>query len=171
MSRTSLQDTQSVQDPQYAYNFDLIFQTIPGAGSNAAQEVRIKCTSTTIPESTLEQVVLENKSSRLHFAGRRVWSGTWNATMFETRSGSTRDSILGWQELARSLVANTGTYKTVYSVVAEIVLYDDVPNVVRRIRVHGVFPTSTGSPQLSSASEIVNYDVTFSYDYTEDVPV
>jgi hypothetical protein len=169
MARTSLQDVQSVQDPMLAFNFDLVFPALPGTGTAAARELIIKCTSTSIPESQLEQVSVEAKSVKLHFAGRRMWSGTWNTTMFESRSSSTRDAIIAWHELCRSWVGNSGSYKSVYAVPVEIVLYDDLPQVIRRIRMHGVFPQSTGAPTLGSNSEIVSYEITWSFDYTEDL--
>ena len=171
MGRTSVQDIQSTQDPQMSYNFDIIFPSIPGSGSSAARELTIKCTATTIPESQIEQVTQDNKTVRLHFAGRRVWSGTWNCTIMESRSNSTRDAIVTWQELARSLEANTGSYKSTYAVSAHLVLYDDLPQVTKRIKMVGLFPTSTGNPNLGSDSAIVSYDVTFSFDYTtEEAP-
>lgn len=167
MARTSLQDIQSTQDPLLAYNFDIILPPLPGGGSN--RQLTIRCQSTTIPESQLEQTSVEAHGIKLNFAGRRTWTGTWSATFFETRTNSTRDAIVAWQELARSWIGNAGTYKSVYSIPVEIVLYDDLPQVIRRIKMVGVFPTDTGAPSFDYTATVVTYQVQFSFDYTEDL--
>ena len=167
MARTSLQDVQSTADPQLAYNFDLVLPPLPGGGSN--RELIIRCQSTTIPESQLEQTSVEAHGIKLNFAGRRTWTGNWSATFFETRTNSTRDAIIAWQELARSWVGNSGSYKSIYSIPVEIILYDDLPQIIRRVKMVGVFPTDTSAPSFDSTSTVVTYAVQFSFDYTEDL--
>jgi len=167
MARTSLQDLSSVQDPLQTWNFDVVIPTIPG--SNDSRSFTYKCTSTQIPGSQLEQVPLEAHGVKLNFAGRRMYQGTWTVTLFETRNSSSRDLILKWIETARSWASNSGNYKSVYGVTGEVLLYDDLPQVVRTIRMYGLFPTSLDDSNLDQTGDIVRYTVTFSYDYTEDV--
>jgi len=57
----------------------------------------------------------------------------------------------------------------VYSIPVEIILYDDLPQIIRRVKMIGVFPTDTSAPSFDSTSTVVTYAVQFSFDYTEDL--
>jgi exo-beta-1,3-glucanase (GH17 family) len=117
----------------------------------------------------VEQVPLEAHGVKLNFAGRRTWDSTWSCTFFETRTASTRGSFVNWMELMRSWDNNSGSYKSAYAVTAELELYDDLPQVVKRIRLYNVFPTEVGETQMDQTSGIIQYPVTMSYDWTTDV--
>jgi hypothetical protein len=147
------------------WNWNLTIPNIPG--SSLSREVSYKALSTSIPGSKLEQVGLEAHGIKLNFAGRRQWDGTWNVTLVETRDSSTRDAFLAWQELARSWKANAGSYKSIYSTTVSLELYDDLPQVVREIKLFGVFPTSIDDVQLDQTGDIVRYSIQFSFDYSE----
>jgi hypothetical protein len=166
MPRTSLQEVLSVQDPLQTWNFDVVIPTIPGVSD--ARPISYKCIASQIPGSQVEQVALEAHGVKLHFAGRRQWTGTWTATFFETRDASTRDAMLKWLETARSWKNNSGNYKSVYSVTADVQLYDDLPQVIRTIRMFGLFPTNLEDVALDQTADIVKFNVTFSFDYTQD---
>ena len=165
MSRTHLREMLSVTDPLQSWNWDIFIPNIPG--SNDTTAITYRAVSSSIPETSLEQVSLEAHGVKLHYAGRRTWSGTWNLTLFETRQAGTRDALFKWQEFARSWENNSGNYKQDYSVTAELALYDDLPQVVRSIKMYGLFPTQIGETQLNQQAEIIQYQVTFSYDWTD----
>lgn len=169
MARTHLQEMLSVADVLQTWNWDLTIPSIPGLAD--PREITYKCTSTSIPSSKVEQVALEAHGVKLNYAGRRTWDGSWTATFFETRLGTTRDAFINWMELMRSWQKNSGTYKSIYGVTAEIELYDDLPKIVRRIRLYGLFPTDVGEATLDQTSGIIQYNTTFSYDWTEDLAV
>lgn len=169
MSRSGLQEVQSVLDVLQTWNWDLVIPTIPGASDTRA--LTYKCISTSIPGSSIEQVGLEAHGVKLNFAGRRTWSGSWEATFVETRDGNTRALFIAWMELIRSWENNTGSYKSQYSVPVELSLYDDLPQVVRAIKLIGAFPTAVGDVSLDQTSGIVQYAITFSYDYTTEQKV
>jgi hypothetical protein len=69
----------------------------------------------------------------------------------------------------RSWNNNSGSYKSTYGVTGELALYDDLPQVVKSIRIRGLFPESVGDVALDQSSGVIQYSVTFSYDYTEDL--
>ena len=164
--RPGLQEVQSVQDPLMQWNWNILIPTIPGTGDT--RDISYKAISTSIPSSSLEQVPLESHGIKLNFAGRRTWTGTWNVTMIETRTASTRDMLIKWMELARSWVNNSGSYKSRYGVMAELQLFDDIPTLVRSIVMVGMFPLEIGEATLDQSSGIVQYSVNFSYDYTDE---
>lgn len=165
MARTSLNDVSSVQDPLQTWNWDLFLPSIPGGGNS--RELTIKCISSTIPGSAVEQVGVEAHGVKLNFAGRRTWTGTWSATFFESRNSSTRDSFIKWLEFARSWKNNSGAYKADYAVSGELALYDDLPQVVRSIKMLGMFPLTVDDVSLDQSSGVVTYSVSFSFDFAE----
>jgi len=165
--RPSLQELVSTLDPLQTWNWSMIFGTIPG--SSDTRQMTYKCVSTVIPGSNLEQVGLEAHGLKLNFAGRRTWSGQWEATFFETRDAGTRTALVNWQEFSRSWVNNSGSYKSEYATKAALQLFDDRPLVVREIEIYGVYPMTVGEPQLDQTSDIIRYPVTFSFDYTKDL--
>ena len=164
MARTHLRETLSTLDPLQTWNWDIIIPVIPGVADS--REITYKAISSQIPDSSVEQVGLEAHGVKLNFAGRRVWTGRWEATLFESRNAGTRAALFQWLEYMRSWENNSGTYKAEYSVTGVLNLYDDRPIVVREIKLYGLFPLEVGSVTLDQTSGIVQYNVSFSYDWT-----
>lgn len=167
MARTSLQDVAGLPDPLLSYNFDLIFPSIPGGGSTRAMTV--KCMSTALPGMQLEQQTASLHGVEINYAGRQIWTKTFQATFIETRDGGTRAAIRRWIEFARNNKANSGNYKSQYGVDAVMLLYDDIPNVINTTKIVGCFPTQLDDVNMDGAQgTIVQVSVTFSYDWTEE---
>lgn len=166
MARTSLADARSLPDPLLTYNWDIIVPIMPGTSNT--RSFTFKALSTSIPGKMLEQVPVNLGPAELRYAGRENNSHSWACTIHETRDVGTRDMLRRWQSLARNNIANTGTYKAIYAVTADLVLYDDIPSEVRRITMLGLWPETIDDSQLDRASGAVQVSVTFSYDdFTE----
>lgn len=166
--RTSLSDVRALPDPLMTYNWDLIVPIMPGTANT--RPFTFKALSAVIPGKLLEQVPVNLGPAEVRYAGRENNSHSWACTFHETRDTGTREMLRRWQQLARNNIANTGTYKDVYAVNAELVLYDDIPNEVRRFVLFGVFPETIDDSSLDRASAAVQISVTFSYDdFTETI--
>jgi hypothetical protein len=167
MARTSLQDVRSLPDPLQQYNWDLIIPLMPGTPNSRA--FTIKAMTTSIPGAQLEKVEVPLHGVQLNFAGRPTFSRQLQVTLLETRDVGTRDMIRRWQRIARDMITNTGTFKEIYSTSMEMVLYDDIPTEVKRIKLIGCFPESLDDSQVDgNASQAVNISCTFNYDYIEE---
>lgn len=167
MAKTSLQEMMSVLDPQKTFNWELVLPNIPGLADT--RQLTFKCISTEIPDSNVEQVSWEGHGVKLHFSGRRTWTGTWTATFVEDRLNSTRSAFVNWLELIRSWDNNSGSYKSQYAVPGEITMYDDTNTAIRAIKVINIWPTGIGAPTLDQTADIVKYTITFSFDMTREV--
>ena len=75
MARSGLQEVTSVLDVLQTWNWDVFINKIPGS-SGDTRGLTYKCTSTSIPGSSVEQVKLEAHGVQLNYAGRRVWGQT-----------------------------------------------------------------------------------------------
>lgn len=169
MARSSLWDVRSIGDPAQSWNFDLFLPTIPG--SSDARDLTFKCKTTDLPGFGLETLDVALHGVSIPYAGRAVYTHSLNATFLETRDWSTRDKFWKWRELARSWKNNSGSYYSTYAVDGvELVVYDDLPQVVRTIKVWGFWPETIAEVNLDgSASSEVLQTITFKYAFTEDL--
>lgn len=167
MSRTSLQDVRSLPDPLQQYNWDLIVPIMPGTPNSRA--FTFKAMTTSIPGALTEKVLVPLHGIELGYQGRTNFSHTLAITLLETRDVGTRDMLRRWQRIGRDWTTNTGTYKEVYSTTVELILYDDLPSEVKRIKLIGVFPENIDDAGLDgSASAAVNISCTLHYDYLDE---
>ena len=167
MARTAYTDVRSLPDPLLSYNFDLIIPNIPGGGDT--KRLTIKCQSSSIPGTSVEDVTVSLHGVDLKFAGRQMWSHTLTTTYVETRDMSTRFAIKRWIEFCRNTRLNSGNYKANYATLADLVLYDDVGNVIRTTRMEGFFPQTMDDAAVDgTSSTVVTIGVTFAYDSAFD---
>ena len=166
MSATTLQNFMSVLDPQKTFKWEVVIPNMPGVTDS--RQFTYKALSTTIPGSSINQIKVEAHGVALHFSGRRVWTGTWNVTLVEDRLNNTRDGIWSWLERVRSWKDNSGSYKSQYAVPAELNLLDDANLTMRTIKLVNIWPTQLSEPSADQSDDVIKYDVTFSYDFTDE---
>ena len=168
MIRTSLQDVAGLPDPLLSYNFDLMFPRIPGATGDV-RGMTIKCMTTSLPGMQLEQVTASLHGVEVSFAGRQIYSKTFQATFYEARDCGSRQAIRQWIEYARNNRRNAGNYKSQYAVGAMMYLYDDIPNVINETKIVNCFPTAMDDLSMDGGQgQLVQLQCTFSYDWTEE---
>lgn len=168
MTRTSLQDIRSLGDPLQQYNWDIIFTRIPGTAD--IKPFTFKAMTTSLPGMMLESVPTALHGVELRWAGRANYSHQLQVTLLENRDASTRDMLYKWHKYARNWRANTGAYKDQYAVTVQMLLYDDLPQVVRTIELTGCWPENIDDTSLDgSASGAVQMSMTLSYDDFEDL--
>lgn len=168
MPHTSYSDVRSLPDPLLSYNFDLIIPNLPGGGDT--KRLTIKCQSTSIPGTSVDDVTVSLHGIDLKFAGRQMWSHTLQATYLETRDMGTRFAIKSWIEFCRNARLNSGNYKANYATIADLVLYDDTGKTVRTVRMEGFFPQTMDDGAVDgTSSTAVTIGVTWAYDAAFDV--
>lgn len=160
--RPSINEYKSVGDPLISADFLLLIPSIPG--SPDPRRLMYKVISTSLPGSQIEQVVHEIGARKFHFAGRRMYSGTWTAQLVETSDGSTRSDLLNWMSIARPYATGNGTYKNQYAVDAELRVYDAANRLAISCVISGMFPLSVDDANLEQSSSILQYSVQFSFD-------
>lgn len=167
MARTGLSDVNSIPDPAQGWEFDLFLPTIPGTSDT--KQLTFRCMSTSLPGTELDRVSVALHGVEKIFAGRRNYSHNINTTFLEAIDWKTRDSIKKWIDTARNWITNTGTQSQTYKVNAQIVLYNDQPQVARTIIVYGLWPQQMNDVALDGGqSNHVQLDVTWSFDLTDD---
>ena len=167
MGRTSLSDVSSVGDPLQQWNWDLLIPNMPG--SSNSRPFTIKCQTASIPGFEIEKVDVPLHGVQIQYAGRAVYSHTFEVTVMETSDASTRSMLVAWKNQIRDIVNNVGNSKNSYGTNLQLVLYNDVPAVVRTINIYGAWISAVGDSTLDGAqSALVSYSVTFTYDYFDE---
>ena len=167
MARTSLRDISALPDPLQQYNFDLIIPNLPFGGN--AKALTIKCLSTPLPTSNVEDVTVSLHGVDFKFAGRQMWNHTLATQYLETRDMSTYNTLNAWVYGQRNSVQNTGAYASEYKTTGWIHLYDDKGLVVKKMQLMGLFCQTVDEPNFDgSASGAINIGCTFAYDYILD---
>lgn len=102
------------------------------------------------------------------YGGRKIYTHSMNTTFLETADWSTREKFRRWHEM-RDWVKNTGMLASAYKVTGQLVLYNDIPAVVRTINLRGLWPDVIAEVQMDGAQNgAVNLQITWAYDFWED---
>jgi len=118
----------------------------------------------------LESTPVALHGVELRFAGRANFSHQLPLTLLENKDVSTRDMLNKWMRSARDWITNSGSYKDVYGVTVQLLLYDDIPQVVRTINLYGCWPETFDDASVDGqTSGAVQISMTLSYDFWEDV--
>ncbi len=161
-----MQAYRSVGDPLLSCDWYLMIPNIPGASD--PRKMSYKVVSTALPGSQIEQVQMEIGAKKFNFAGRRTYTGSWTATLVETADASTRGDLLRWMDLARPYTQGAGTFRSEYGQTSELRVYDARNNVAVSAVLHALFPITIDDTPLEQSSSIIQYSVTFSYDYVDE---
>lgn len=164
--RPSLRDYQSVGDHLITADWYMLIPYIPGASDPRSMSYKIN--STMLPGTQIEQVQSEVGARRFNFAGRRLFTGTWNATLIETANGSSRADLINWMNLARPYVTGAGSYKSQYAVTAEVRVYDAANRVAVMSTIYGLWPMQIDDANLDQASSVLQYNIQFSFDRADE---
>lgn len=162
MARTSLTDILSVGDPAQSWNFDFFLPIIPG--SSSTRDLTFKCMTTDLPGTQLEPLDVALHGVQIPYAGRRMFTQTLNVTFLETHDWSTIEKFRRWAEIARSWRGNSGTMSSSYWVTGQIVLYNDIPSVVRTVQINNLWPSNIQEIQMDGSSTApVQQSIEFKY--------
>lgn len=167
MAKPGLADLRSLPDPLQAQNFAL-FVNVPSP-QGEARRLTLQCQSAPLTGINNETVPVALHGVEVIYQGRPMWEKTFSTTFIETRDTIIRDTIRGWIEFARNARNNTGTYKSEYESVGDVVLYDDQYRAVKTVRHYGFYPTQLNEVSLDgSNSSVVSVTVTWSFDFTSE---
>lgn len=167
MTRTSLFDVESVADPAQSWNFDMFLPAIPGSSDTRA--LTWKCMTSALPGFGFDNVEVPLHGVVLNYAGRKTFTHTFNSTFMEASDWSTRSQFYAWSESMRSWINNSGTFASAYKVNAQLVVYNDLPQVSRTINVMGMWPAEVADVELDGgASNLISLNITWRFDYLQD---
>lgn len=169
MARTGMSDVISIGDPAMAHNFDLYFPTIPGATDT--RDLTFKCQGTSIPGFTTETATVDLHGVKVPYMGAAGFSQSITVTFVESISWSVRNKLRAWRDSARNWITNTGSLANQYCVDLQLVLWDDVPNVVKTVQLYRSFILTLEDLSVDGANggTVLVPSATFAYTYHQDM--
>ena len=147
-----MKTAQSVPDIISNDQFDLIFGTIPGAGS--AKSIRVKCQTVTIPGTETAQIPVRMWGFQTNFIGNTKFSSyTFNAAFYEDRNAGSYIQLKSWENVqTNGSTGSSAGRRSSISTTASIILYDAVGRAAMVLVANNVWLQNLNELQLSSDS-------------------
>src|SRR5210317_2452584 len=127
------------------------------------------CSATTLPASTVGEVIVPFRGRNIYMAGDREFE-QWSTTIINDTDFLIRNAIERWSNGINNMSDNEGiTNPTDYQVDAFVDHLDRNGNTVKSYTLRGAFPTGVGEIELDydEKTAIETFVVTFSYQYFE----
>lgn len=162
----TIQDIRGVNNPQRAYEWEVkLYSTEVGSSEMNILTQRAK--SVTIPETSVDTIVINYKSRKAHYAGRSASPSTVTIVFWDDEGHTVYNHFKRWMEerLTKSEVGGGVEADRYTSRMVIDMLKHDSQTVSGQFTLTRVFPISIGDIQLSyDQSEHMEVSVTFSYD-------
>lgn len=149
--------------PQKSFMWEV---SITGLSTGSLSDLTVYARTVNIPVSSVEQVIIPFKSSRVQFAGRDMSDHTLQMTLWDSEAADVYGFFQEWMNLIRNPVTGAQTPKNIYTADTRITLMDSSGNnPTFYVDLTNSFPTELGELSLSyDSSEAVEINVTMSYD-------
>jgi len=159
----NIQEVRSINTPQKSYMWEVEVQ---GLSTGALQNFAFYAKTVSLPQSAVEQIIVNHKASRTHFAGRDAAAHTVTMTLWDDEAQTIYKFLNDWMQLIHNEVTGSSVSRDLYVADLVIKLKDSADeNVTGTITLGHAFPMDLAEIALSyDASEPVEISVTFSYD-------
>lgn len=161
----TIQDIRGVGNPQRAYEWEVSLTTNSIGGNVSLLNRRAK--SVSIPETSVDTIIINYKSRKAHYAGRSASPSTVTIVFWEDEDQNVYQFFKNWMEdkLTDSEVGGGVTADQYTADMFIKTLAHDSTTPTGTFRLTRVFPISIGDIQLSyDQSEHMEVSVTFSFD-------
>lgn len=147
--------------------FKLQFTSIPNASAGPT-DLLLRCKAVTLPELSNEKVQVDIHGFQMNFRGRRrQGTGDMQVTFTEFKDVKVSTALRQWHEyVVGTASGNSGGYKSDYSTMADLSIFDTTGAEVLKYRCFNTFITSIPELSLDSSQQAaVEIQATFSIDY------
>ena len=160
---SNIQDVRAITKPQKSYMWEVEVQ---GLSTGTIQNMGFFAKTVTIPQTAVEQIIINHKASKAHHSGRDAAAHTVTLTFWDDESQTIGKYFNNWMDLMLNQSTGAGTSRDVYAADMLIKLMDTADeNVTSTIKLSKVFPTDISEVSLSyDTSEPVEYSITLSFD-------
>jgi hypothetical protein len=127
------------------------------------------CTATTLPASTLGEIVVPFRGRNIYMAGDREFE-TWDTTIINDTDFLVRNAIERWSNGMNNMSDNEGLVNPVdYQVDAFVDHLDRNGNTIKSYTFRGMFPTNLAAIDLTydPATTLETFTCTWRYQYWE----
>ena len=160
---SNIQDVRTINNPQKSYMWEV---SVNGLLVDGAEDLAFYAKTVSIPQVAVEQMIINHKAAKTHYAGRDASAHTVTMTFWDDESQTIHKFLNDWMNLVIS--QDTGASSTRELHAADIVIrLKDASDEsdTSKITLKTCFPMDIGEVALSyDSSEAVEWSVTFSFD-------
>lgn len=160
----TISDIRGVGNPQRAYEWEVSLTT---KGAGGAEILKQRAKSVSIPETSVDTIIINYKSRKAHYAGRSASPSTVTVVFWEDENQAVYKFFKDWMEkqLTDSEIGGGVTADQYTADMSIATLAHDSVTTTGTFQLTRVFPISIGDIQLSyDQSEHMEVSVTFSFD-------
>ena len=160
----NIQDVRAIHNPQKAYMWEVEIQ---GLSTGSLNELSFYAKTVSIPQSAVEQMIINHKASRTHHAGRDASSHTVSITFWDDEARTIHNFFQEWMDnLIHNPILGGGVSRDLYAADLVIRLKDaSDENATGTFRLARAFPIDIPDVPLSyDTSDVVEITVTLSFD-------
>lgn len=159
----SIQDVRAIHTPQRSYMWEVEVQ---GLSTGGLPEMSFYAKTVSVPQSALEQIIINHKASKTHHAGRDAAGHTVTVTFWDDEAQTISKFFDDWFRLTLDNTVGAGASRDIYSANLVIKLKNaDDTEVTSTITLTQCFVTDIAEVPLTyDTSEPVEHSITFSYD-------
>ena len=151
----NIQDLRAKHNPQFSYMFE-----VDVTGNNFSNnDITAMAKTVTIPQSSVEQMVINHKSGKTHYASRDAAAHTVSLTFWDDEDGTVHKFFNDWLETIQNPETMAGTTRDKY-----------IADVNIRLK-NGEDNATTAKISLSGCWVMEVSDITLSYDNNEAMEV
>jgi len=160
---SNIQDVRAIHSPQKSYMWEV---SITGTPASPLRELAFFAKTVTIPQSAVEQIMVNHKSSKSHYAGRDAAAHTATITFWDDEAQTIHSYFTDWMSTIRNPVTGGSVARDVYAGNVSIKLKNsEDTETTSEIVLSLAFPIDISDISLSyDSSEPVELSVTMSYD-------
>ena len=110
MPRITHDQVRNMGDVQLSYKFNMKFTKIPSNVTGNAEDLNVRCQSSTLPTKSITDIPIEVHGHKTHQNGKGTYSDSIELVFFETVDNKVKEFMRTWRELSSTV--NTGATKT-----------------------------------------------------------
>lgn len=159
----NITNLRAINNPQYSYMWEVEVQGLSTGGLDA---LAAYAKTVSIPQSAVEQIIVNHKGGKTHYAGRDASAHTTTITFWDDEALTIYKYFQDWMNLMNDQATATGAARDLYRSNLIIKLKDNTDaNETGTITLSNAFPMDLAEVALSyDTSEAIEVSVTFSYD-------
>lgn len=160
---SNIQDVRSINNPQMAYMYEI---DILGGANDALDNLTVYAKTVTIPQSAVEQIIINHKASKTHHAGRDSAAHTATLTFWDDEAMTIYNYFNTWMEIIHNSVTGGSVSRDLYAAQMVIKLRNKADSsTTGTITLGQAYPIDLSDITLSmDTSDVVEISVTMSYD-------
>ena len=158
----NIQDLRAKSNPQFAYMFEV---DVTG-GNFSNSDITVMAKTVTIPQTSVEQLILNHKAGKSHYASRDASSHTVALTFWDDEASTVQKFFGGWFNTVQDPDTYAGVGRNNYTADVNIRLKDKSDaSVTATIKLGGCWVMEVSDISLSyDNTEALEVSVTLSYE-------